>query len=227
MPTPFMTSLRQISLSPSVLKPPAGEEIPKKPATPWVQYFQAKMPEFKKSYPDMRQPDIMRKISESWGKVSEKEKEKFQFIYDKEKEIYQQKIASLSEEVISSNKSTNAKKKLTKSKKSAEEELKVLYDETNKPKKALSAYMLYSLDCRAKLPKTMSAQDILRKIGTDWNNAPQDVKDKYLEKQKAASDRYQKDLAAWNVRVEKKGYAEKISALQDKVSLLKKKTKEL
>ena len=57
-----MTSLRQISLSPSVLKPPAGEEIPKKPATPWVQYFQAKMPEFKKSYPDMRQPDIMRKI---------------------------------------------------------------------------------------------------------------------------------------------------------------------
>ena len=62
MPTPFMTSLRQISVSPSVLKSTPAIEMPKKPSTPWVQYFQAKMPEFKKNYPDMRQPDVMRKI---------------------------------------------------------------------------------------------------------------------------------------------------------------------
>ena len=53
------------------------------------------------------------------------------------------------------------------------------------------------------------------------------VGDLKVGKFKFILDRYQKDLAAWNVRVEKKGYAEKISALQDKVSLLKKKTKEL
>ena len=69
MPTPFMTGLRQISLSPrspSVVlnssSASAGQEVPKKPSTPWVQYFQAKMPEYKRNYPDMRQPDIMRKI---------------------------------------------------------------------------------------------------------------------------------------------------------------------
>ena len=63
MPTPFMTSLRQISLSPSALKAsPIVEEIPKKPSTPWVNYFTSKLPEFKKNNPNMRQPDIMRKI---------------------------------------------------------------------------------------------------------------------------------------------------------------------
>ena len=63
MPTPFMTSLRQISLSSSALKAsPIVEEIPKKPSTPWVHYFTSKLPEFKKNNPNMRQPDIMRKI---------------------------------------------------------------------------------------------------------------------------------------------------------------------
>merc|ERR1712073_44304 len=119
MPTPFMTSLRQISLSPSVLRTATGEEIPKKPATPWVQYFTAKLPEVKRNNPNMRQPDIMRKISQSWGQVSEQEKQRFQFIYDKEREIYQQKIAALSENVISSEKAIKAQKKASKQKKSA------------------------------------------------------------------------------------------------------------
>lgn len=227
MPTPFMTSLRQISVSPSVLKSTPAIEMPKKPSTPWVQYFQAKMPEFKKNYPDMRQPDVMRKISESWAQVNEKEKEKFQFIYAKQKEIYQQKIAKLSEDVISSNKATKAQKRVTKSKKSAADELKQLLEETKKPKKPLTAYLLFSMDCRPKLPNTMSSQEKLKKIGNDWQNASDSVKDDYLAKQKANLDRFQTDLTAWNLRVEKMGYADKIAALQAKVSMLKKKSKEL
>ena len=42
---------------------------------------------------------------------------------------------------------------------------------------------------RAKLPKTMSAQEKIKKIGTDWQNAPDSVKDVYIEKQKEISDR--------------------------------------
>jgi len=231
MPTPFMTSLRQISLSPSVVlrssSASAVQEVPKKPSTPWVQYFQAKMPEYKRNYPDMRQPDIMRKISESWSQVSDKEKETFQFIYQKEKEIYQQKVASLSEDIISSKKATKAQKRVTKSKKSAADELKQLLEETNKPKKPLTAYILFSIDSRAKLPKTMSAPEKVKMIANDWQNAPDSVKNRYMEQQKVNTDRYQKDLSAWNSKMEKMGYAEKISALQEKVSMLKKKSKEL
>merc|ERR1712147_90183 len=120
---------------------------------------------------------------------------------------------------------TKAKKRATKSKKSAEDELKQLFEETDKPKKPLNAYLLFAIDSRAKLPKTMSAQEKIKKIGTDWQNASESVKDGYMEKQKAVSDRYQKDISAWNVKVQKMGYAEKISALEEKVSMLKKKSK--
>lgn len=87
-------------------------------------------------------------FSESWSQVSDKEKSKFQFIYEKEKEIYQQKLASLSDDVISSNKATKALKRATKSKKSAVDELKQLLEETNKPKKPLNAYLLFAADSR-------------------------------------------------------------------------------
>merc|ERR1711971_1289129 len=149
------------------------------------------------------------------------------FIYEKEKEIYQQKIATISEDVISSNKATKAQKRVTKSKKSAADELKQLLEETKKPKKPLTAYLLFSMDCRAKLPNTMSSQEKLKKIGNEWQNATDSVKDDYLAKQKANHDRYQTDLTAWNTRVQKMGYADKIEALQAKVSMLKKKSKEL
>ena len=35
----------------------------------------------------------------------------------------------------------------------------------------------------------MSAQEKIKKIGTDWKNASDSVKDGYMEKQKAVSDR--------------------------------------
>merc|ERR550532_1426742 len=151
----------------------------------------------------------MRKISESWSQVSDKEKETFQFIYQKEKEIYQQKVASLSEDIISSKKATKAQKRVTKSKKSAADELKQLLEETNKPKKPLTAYLLFSMDCRPKLPNTMSSPEKVKKIANDWQNASDSVKDDYLAKQKANLDRFQTDLTAWNLRVEKMGYADK------------------
>ena len=54
----------------------------------------------------------------------------------------------LSEDIISSKKATKAQKRVTKSKKSAADELKQLLEETNKPKKPLTAYILFSNDSR-------------------------------------------------------------------------------
>ena len=57
-----------------------------------------------------------------------------------------------------------------------------------------SHYQGFKLDFillfRAKLPKTMSAPEKIKKIANDWQNAPDSVKDRYMEQQKANSDRY-------------------------------------
>ena len=43
---------------------------------------------------------------------------------------------------------------------------------------------------RAKLPKTMSAPEKVKMIANDWQNAPDSVKNRYMEQQKVNTDRY-------------------------------------
>ena len=81
--------------------------------------------------------------------------------------------------MLNTAKSAKSSKRADKSKKSASDELKALLKSTNKPTRNLSAYLLYSNDMRQKLPDSMSAQEKLKKLGADWHNAPDSVKQKY------------------------------------------------
>ena len=55
-----LASNRQFSAAPS----PA--EIPKRPNTPWVMFFKANLPEYRKKHPGVKVSDLMSKISEEW-----------------------------------------------------------------------------------------------------------------------------------------------------------------
>ena len=90
----------------------------------------------------------MKKISQGWKEVSDEEKKKLQFIYEKEKEVYSQKMAKVPDAVLSSAKAVKATKKVDKEKRSVKEELKMILEETKKPKRNLSAYLMYCNDVR-------------------------------------------------------------------------------
>ena len=55
-----LASNRQFSAAPS----PA--EIPKRPNTPWVMFFKANLPEYRKRHTGVKVSDLMSKISEEW-----------------------------------------------------------------------------------------------------------------------------------------------------------------
>ena len=135
-------------------------------------------------------------FSEAWKQVSETEKEKLQAVYQREKELYQQKMAKVGtryemvfnkyyhqvpEDILNSAKSVKSSKRADKSKKSAADELKALLKATNKPTRNLSAYLLYSGEMRPKLPESLSVTEKTKKLAADWNNAPDSVKQKYNE----------------------------------------------
>ena len=44
-------------------------EIPKRPNTPWVNFFKANLPEYKKKHPGAKVSDLMSKMSEEWKKL--------------------------------------------------------------------------------------------------------------------------------------------------------------
>ena len=95
--TPLVTGIRQLSVTPASMK--AVSEIPKRPATPWATFYAAQVPHYRKSYPSLALPEVMKKISEAWGQVSATEKEKMKEAYEKEKEIYNQKLKLVSQPV--------------------------------------------------------------------------------------------------------------------------------
>merc|ERR1712113_403764 len=110
-------------------------------------------------------------------------------------------------------KASKDRKKASKLKTSADNELKALYEKTKKPTRNLSAYLLYANDKRSKL-------------AADWNNASESVRNQYEQKASKDLERYQKEMSAWQTKLEKDGTDQIISELQQKVSELKKRAKE-
>merc|ERR1719195_1111257 len=106
----MVSGVRHLSLTPAMMKTGA---MPKKPATPWSNFYASQLPHYKKQFPNLRISDLMKKISQGWKEVSDEEKKKLQFIYEKEKEVYSQKMAKVPDAVLSSAKAVKATKKVS------------------------------------------------------------------------------------------------------------------
>merc|ERR1712080_401873 len=68
------------------------------------------------------------------------------------------------------------------------------------PKKALSSFMLYSVDARERVKKEdpdIKQTDILKKIGAEWKSLSEGEKKKWEDKAKAEKVRYEKEMAAY------------------------------
>ena len=114
---PVSASFRHLSLSSSLSVAKLEKEyLPKRPSTPWVKYYTQNFPSGKVSFPYLSTGELMKKISIDWKKLPEKEKGKFQEIYENEKLLYAKKLASMPKEVIEDRKES---KRLEKSYKQA------------------------------------------------------------------------------------------------------------
>lgn len=222
---PLVSGVRHLSLAPALLQA-KSVEVPKKPSTPWNNFFKTQLPEFKKSDPNLTVPQLMKKISVAWSQVSEQEKNKLQDLYLKERESYQRKLAKVPEDVMQHAKASKDRKKASKLKTSADNELKALYEKTKKPTRNLSAYLFYANDKRPQLPANLTPTQKIKKLAADWNNASESVRNQYEQKASKDLERYQKEMSAWQTKLEKDGTDQIISELQQKVSELKKRAKE-
>jgi len=222
---PLVSGVRHLSLAPSLLQAKNIEEVPKRPVSPWLNYFKTQLPEYKKSNPNLAVPELMRKISAAWGQVSEQEKSKLQAMYLKEKELYQRKLAKVPEEVLANAKASKDRKKASKQKVSAVNELKALYEKTKKPSRNISAYLFFVNDKRSQLPANMTPQENMKKLGLAWSNASESVRRQYEQKASQDLARYQRDLEAWQKKIETDGTKQIIIELQQKVSELNKRAR--
>ena len=70
--------------------------------------------------------------------------------------------------------------------------------DSDAPKKALSSFMLFSIEARERLKKEDIKQtELLKKIGTEWKALSDSEKKKWDTKAKTEKDRYEREIVAY------------------------------
>jgi len=219
--TPYMCNIRQLSLSSCYLKSVGEVEIPKRPLTPWSSYYTSNYPDVKARNPTLRSPEIMRILSGNWKDVSEMEKQRLHALYMEEKKKYRAIMDELPEEVIKKAKEEKKEKREEKKEKilnrkssAAASDLLKVYEELNKPKKNLSAYISFSVDHRRNLPDSMKAADKIKIIAQAWNELSEAARTKYEKKAAKDRERYIQEMGVWQAKIKEDGSVEQISELK-------------
>merc|ERR1719435_887457 len=78
----------------------ATPQVPKKPNTPWLNFYMTNLPKYKKSHPEVKTPQLMKLISKEWKGVPEATKAPMVALYEKEKAKYQQEMDRLPVDVV-------------------------------------------------------------------------------------------------------------------------------
>lgn len=66
---------------------------PKRPSSSYIRYLQSVKDKLQKEYPDLKQRDIIKKISEQWAQLEPAVKERLQKQYTEEFSVYKQKLS--------------------------------------------------------------------------------------------------------------------------------------
>lgn len=103
----------------------ATSQVPKKPNTPWLNFYMVNLPKYKKFHPEVKTGQLMKLISEEWKGVPEATKAPMVAIYEKEKAKYQQEMDRLPVDVVENIKEQRSATRAIKTSKSASSELKV------------------------------------------------------------------------------------------------------
>jgi RecG-like helicase len=222
------SSFRHLTLSSSILArksntaEPVRAELPKKPMTPWVNFYTKNLSVFKKSYPTLSPPELMRKLGKEWANVPEKDKSKLQEFYKKENEAFKAEMAKVPQEQLDNIKSVKKLKNTKDNVKSAKEELLNLQTSLGKPKRPMSSYLLYCEDRRASLSSTLSAPEKMKLLGAEWRQASAKTKAVYEKKSSELIEKYNKDLDSWSMKMHNDGMNEEISLAQMRLAKAKK-----
>lgn len=199
-------------------------EIPKKPNTPWVNFFKDNLPEYRKNNPGAKVSDLMSKISEEWKKLPAQKKDPMVAQYEADKVKYQKLMDKVPDELKQKAKAEKRQKKAIASGRSAVVELKDMLESLGKPKRPLSGYMLFSQDRRARMTaseRQKSPSDLVKMFAAEWKGMSDAQKQPYLDKYEKLKAEHDRVMEKWTAKMSREGKMAGILAAQARVADLK------
>eukprot|EP00357_Protocruzia_adherens_P022439 CAMPEP_0114994314 /NCGR_PEP_ID=MMETSP0216-20121206/13053_1 /TAXON_ID=223996 /ORGANISM="Protocruzia adherens, Strain Boccale" /LENGTH=377 /DNA_ID=CAMNT_0002358127 /DNA_START=103 /DNA_END=1236 /DNA_ORIENTATION=- len=126
--------------------------------------------------PEAPVTEVMKEIGKRWGLLPDEEKEKYNELAAEDKKRYEEEKKNYTGPLSIPPKKKN--------------------QEPQKPKRGLSAYMLYAKEVRDKVcgefPE-LKTPDIMREIGRRWNNLDDEDKKTYQEQAEIDKERYKRE----------------------------------
>ena len=157
---------------------------PKKSLTAYTLFVKVKRQELLAENPDAKTPDIMKEIGRLWGNLPKDAKDIYKEIADQDKERYQRQLEQIN--------------KLKKDHMEKDENLE-------KPKKCLSAYMIFVRETRQKVTQEhpeMKVLDVMKEVGRRWQSIDPIEKASFEHKSQLDKQRFNEEHKLYTKRLQ-------------------------
>lgn len=182
-------------------KKPVDENAPKRPQSAYFLWMGQNRPTFVKKNPSASIGELGKMMGAAWGKISDSDKVKFTKAADKNKEVYAKKMEKYKvsaaykkhQEALKDWKKNQAKKPFGK--------------DPNRPKRALSAYLLFVNAERPGLMKSgLSVTEVASAASKKWNKMSDSDKASWQAKADKAKAKQQKEIEKYEKSAKHKQY---------------------
>ncbi|KAK8732961.1 hypothetical protein OTU49_006682 [Cherax quadricarinatus] len=181
-------------------------EPPKKPISNYFHFLEHHREDVLKEFPDLRQKEVITKLSHLWQNLSPAEKEEWTQKSEREKAAYD--IQYINYVKMMNPKDLNKMKKLEKKLKNKKQQKYIRRrkniegEKLGKPKLPNSPFMMF-LEL-LKIPE-LSRKEFSLEAGRRWQSLPEDEKKVFLEKARKERDQYERELTEWEAKMAKEG----------------------
>jgi hypothetical protein len=179
-------------------------ERPKRPPSAWLLFLKDFREQIKQKNAELKGKEVMSAASTEWKALDADAKKKWEEPSKQEKEIYAERIKEYVE---------SGKKEAWAS-------------DPERPKKPLSAYLLFSQEYRAQHTDRPTTE-LMKDAASAWRALTVEKKAAYEKKYQLAKLKFEKDLAAYKASGKEAAWKEKVGlkALEDKIKAAAEKKK--
>ncbi|XP_039308055.1 transcription factor A, mitochondrial isoform X2 [Solenopsis invicta] len=170
---------------------------PKRPPNVFLQYYSSVKDKLQAEYPHYKPKELVKKASEKWTQVDPTIKQNLQKLYHEQTFIYKQKLMDYENSLTDKQKVEIVQDLLRKGHSAKKAEIKRKLTELGKPKRPLSAFMLFLQNKRVTKKPQESHKDWISNVTNEWKNMTIEAKNKYSAEAKDLLEKYKIEMKKW------------------------------
>ncbi|XP_021920824.1 transcription factor A, mitochondrial isoform X1 [Zootermopsis nevadensis] len=178
---------------------------PKKPLTPYFRFMVQIRPNLVQKNPQAKVTDIVKLTAQEWEKADITVRQKLEADYKREMVDFTAAQVKYNKMLTDEQREEIKLAKIDIAESKEKRMLKKKMKELGKPKKPLSAFLLF-MNERKDRRGTQPFRDWQVAMGNEWENLPEEEKSQYLTQYKKASEGYKHEIQIWEEKMIRLGH---------------------